>query len=559
MIALKINNEWLNVPTDMAFIYTASSPLFLAGDMDKIMTSYVSDFKLPLTPSNRKILNFPDEIDNYQELITEADVEVYFRGFFLFTGAGTITDINNQDISLKIVINVYKEVKDKPLSELGLAQYTFTALNDILAHAKDTAASPLDYDDHAFFPVSNPRWWSAEALKFFDPDVGIIQNFYDWVLQKFGSNENNSAAMPFIRIDYLVNKIIEEMGYDVDNQFQTTNELKQLYLYNNISLYSGENWGTIIDLRRHLPDFTCAEFLKWYFKTFCLYPDIDTNHSTCVIRHVDAILAAPEELDWSDKVLHDYGITKADTTPSYLGYDQPDYVEIDSFTEVEKNSDIFGTVSPSGVYYVKSTNTFYRNISNTPGYVIEIARQFRHHEIDGDSKNEKFMSKLTPLPMKRSYSAPPPGGGIADMNIYPEAKYEGYVDGVSQGEKCGLHMIFYRGMRPNTGSTSGNYPLGSNCIYGVDEIAITGLEHSLLWNHEKGMYQKFWKNWVYFLKHRRIVKRRVLIDLKDFLNFRWHYKVRIGNMLYFCNSYKAVMGDGNKIEMELELSSIMFS
>ncbi|MDV7399610.1 hypothetical protein RZS08_49810, partial [Arthrospira platensis SPKY1] len=97
-------------------------------------------------------MNFPDEIDNYQDLLLEADVEVYFRGFYLFTGAGSISDISDQEISLKIVINPYKEMKDKPLGELDLAVYTFVDLAAILAHAKDTAVNPMDYDDHAFFP-----------------------------------------------------------------------------------------------------------------------------------------------------------------------------------------------------------------------------------------------------------------------------------------------------------------------------------------------------------------------------------------------------------------------
>jgi hypothetical protein len=327
-------------------------------------------------------------------------------------------------------------------------------------------------------------------------------------------------------------------------------------LYNNISLYNGEDWGTVIDLRRHLPDFSCAEFLKWYFKTFCLYPDIDTDRSTWTIRHVDDILNAEEVLDWSDMVIKEHYISKDDNTPSYLGYEQPDYVEIESWTEVDKSSDMIGTPSPSGVYYIKSLNMFSRAIT-TGGDSLEIARQFRKYEINPDSKNEEFLSKLTPLLMKRAISAPPPGGGIADINLYPEAKYEGYVSGVSQGEKCGLHMVFYRGMQPNNNSS--NYPLASNCIYGVNENPITGLEYSLLWNHEKGMYHKFWKNWIYFLRHRRIIRRRLLLDLPNFLKFRWHYKVRIGNMLYFCNSLKAVMGTGDKIEVEVELSSIMFS
>jgi hypothetical protein len=557
MIGLKIYNEWLDLTQDASFIYSASSPLFLAGEMDKIMTSFVSDIRLPLTPGNRKILNFPDEIDNYQELITEADVEVYFRGFYIFTGAATINDVTDKEITMKIVINPYKDIKDMPISELDLDVYTFADLNAILAHAKDTAENPLDYDDHAFFPVSNPRWWSAEALKFFDPDVGIIQNFYDWVLEKFGSNKNNSAAMPFVRIDYLVSKIIEAMGYEATNEFQTTDELKQLYLYNNISLYHNDDWGLMIDLRRHLPDVTGSEFLKWYMKTFCLYPDIDTNYSTFTIRHVDDVLQNAEIIDWTDLVMKEKGITKDSSTPNIVGYDQPDYVEIDTFTEVDKSSDMIGTGSPPGVYYVIAQNTFYRKISNTPGDVIELARQFRPHVINEASTNQPFMSKLTPLPMKRAISVPPPGGGAPDINIYPEAKYEGYVSGESQGEKCGLHMMFYRGMQPNIASK--DYPLGSSCIYRADELPITGLEHSLLWNHEKGMYHKFWKQWLYFLRNRRIVKRKFLINIDDFLKFRWHNKIKVENVYYFCNSFKAAMGSGRKIEVEAELSTILYT
>ncbi|MBK8884540.1 MAG: hypothetical protein IPN67_19940 [Bacteroidales bacterium] len=106
-----------------------------------------------------------------------------------------------------------------------------------------------------------------------------------------------------------------------------------------------------------------------------------------------------------------------------------------------------------------------------------------------------------------------------------------------------------------------DYPLATNNNYDTFEQEIESAEWSLTWDGNRGIYEKLWKSWLFFLTNRKIVKRKLLLNLSDIVNFQWEKKVRIGNMLYFCNEMKVnfTASPDNKVEVEAELSTLILT
>lgn len=556
MVGIKVYNQWLDTDQGSGFSYTQNSPLFISGEMDKITAPYSSDIKIPLTRRNKTILDYPDELDNHNRLMVDMECELYINGFFLNSGELTVTNVSNGTITVKIVINPYQLLRDTQLGGLDLDTYSFDTVEDIVAHALDTATNPLDYN-HAFFPVYNPGF--IEGTEVTDDYLfKYFQNPWDYLAQTFAEGETSIRAVtPFIRLDYLIEKVITRLGFVVDNQWQTTDELKQIYLYNNKSLVKGATWGTTINLKQHVPDALATDLLKWYTKRFCLVNEIDFITRTWTIRPVNDILDRAEVDDWTDKAIEDYSLAADNYTPSQVGDAQEDYIEVEAATEVDRYDQITTTYSDVDIFWVRARGSyFFRNAIHPLIFTVsEYKRELRKVRVEVNG-NDEFLSEMTALQSKWIELL---GAGLFDQ--FQEGRWPGYVDGLTQGENPGLRVMIYRGLMPSRMMPGYDYPLATNNNYDTFEQEIESAEWSLTWDGEKGIYEKLWKNWLFFLTRRKIVKRKLLLNISDLVNFQWEKKIRIGNMLYLCNEMKVnfTASPDNKVEVEAELSTLILS
>ncbi|MBK8884539.1 MAG: hypothetical protein IPN67_19935 [Bacteroidales bacterium] len=432
MVGIRVYNQWLDTDQGSGFSYTQSSPLFIGGEMDKITAAYSSDIKIPLTQRNKTILDYPDELDNHNRLMVDMSCELYVNGFFLNEGELTVTNVSNDTITVKIVINPYKLLRDTQLGGLDLDTYSFDTVEEIVAHALDTATNPLDYN-HAFFPVYNPGF--IEGTEVTDDYLfKYFQNPWDYLAQTFAEGETSIRAVtPFIRLDYLIEKVITRLGFVVDNQFQTTDELKQIYLYNNKSLVKGATWGTTINLKHHVPDMMATDLMKWYTKRFCLVNEIDFITRTWTIRPVNDILDRAEVDDWTDKTMEDYGLASDNYTPSQVGDAQDDYIEVPAFTECDRYDQITTTYSDVDIFWVRARGSFFfRNAIHPLIFTVsEYKRELRKVRVEVNG-NDEFLSEMTALQSKWIELL---GAGLFDQ--FQEARWPGYVDRLTQGRILG--------------------------------------------------------------------------------------------------------------------------
>lgn len=549
MIGFKVDGQILEIPASAEVGFILKNTAFLRGNANVLPGS----FSLPVTvnlddATNNEVLGYPGLVDSIDNLAKNLPCEFIVNGFPLFLGTMDVMSATKTTARVKMVINEVKQLKSTKLSELSnLETHSFANVAAVLTHAKDTADNPLNHN-HLFCPVYNPDFFDEETDP--DPDDNNVyknfQNYYDTTGQAFISDAEHKAAMPFIRLDYVLDKIIDEIGYTFVNGFQSTDELKQLYLYNNKSIYSGDDWALDFDYVNHLPAMKATDLFKFVARTFNQGVFTDVFNKEVEYKPMKDVLASSPVHDWTDKA-GGYTTSPIGDVPEYFGYDTDsndnifstyEYEEIPFFIEVENYSDLPTSGLNFNWYYVRSRNTFYF-VSTLGGsqQISQVKKMFRREKTTHEGA--PFEAKVVPL-----FQRWPSSGALGYV---PECR----INGESKLTKA--RLFFYRGQYQ--GGDSNNYPFATNSIYDWQENTVSGAEHSLLWNGDKGLANTWFKNYIAFLDTSKPVSRKIDLHITDLLNFSFADKVRITNYNYFVYSIKLSFGQTGLKPADVKLIS----
>lgn len=491
MLAVKINNAFLDLYPNTTISFTLKNLMYLGGATDIIPGSYSLPFTIPLTDRNKRLLKHPGQIDNTLDFIEDEVAEIWFSGIPLFTGIGHVQEAGDHTAKLFIVLNPFATLKDKKLNaiELGGDRSLGTEIiaADMITHAKDTAITPRNYD-YIFFPVRNPCFFDEDNI----PPGGVslyeIQNFYNIFVGAFAESIENRTAMPFVKLSYLLQQLFLEVGYDLHNDFQSDDELGQLCIYNNYSIYEQtDQWATTINLQSHVSDSKATDFLKFIIQNFCLglfYSPFDKVVKLIPLRD---ILSKPHQYDWTDKAVDTQNISIERKYPGIFSYKE------DKDDKVSFNKENFSY--DSGLNDIALTTNV--------GTLIE------------DNNISNHGTTIIP---------------IYKFLIMPEIQ----IFGTIPHNPDHIHpfkdkLMFYRGMEYDTDFEL--YPFANNDVY--DSFGIQQWNYSLLWNSPYGLYEKWWKEWLLFLQHKKEVETTLCLTIRDLLNFNFEDKIRIDNMNYF--------------------------
>lgn len=552
MLGIKIYNQLLDLTPGTVMQIVLNNPAFLGDNIDKVFGSFSFPVTIPLTDRNRKILNFPDLIDVKDALIEDELCEIISEGLSIFSGLATIKNSGNTKAKLFILIDSYKSIKQLRLPELNLGRHEFDSVPDVLANAKDTTINPLNYD-YAFFPVLNKAYFSEEDRP--EAENGNVwparyMNYYDVDTEQFVSSQYQKVAMPFVRVDHILNAIGNYLEFSLESSFQNTDELKQMYVYNDRSIYQNDTWNIAFDLANHVPDVLVSNYLKGISRLFCLAPFINRFSKKIEIIPLKDIITRPFKHDWTDKASSEYTLTTEQNFPGSFGYDtgSDELFEINAFkavTEtatVEKHPELVN--APQGWYYVNSYNTYVWS-NQHPFYPFgEKLKMFRRMVI-GDGENVDF--NVSPLFQQQTII-----DEITQVNHplrdVPEISQAGLTN-------KDIRLMMYRGLYANDDNEV--YPFASNNIYDPKENVIPSLNNSLLWNGPKGMFETWWKEWVNFLQNKKDVQRTINLHIKDILNFSFKDKVKIENKQYLVKQLTVSIGDNGLLPTKSKLASVL--
>ena len=149
--------------------------------------------------------------------------------------------------------------------------------------------------------------------------------------------------------------------------------------------------------------------------------------------------------------------------------------------------------------------------------------------------NSTYDFKLSPLFMTRgkkffsyTYSIYVPEIGIRGRHAFSQDGED------TESTIAAGRLVFFRGIQPTKGGKS--FPMASNHNYNFNGERIG--EYSLLLNGVDGIMNKFGREVVNFMENRSTLQIILYLNIRDIINFRPEYKIRIQNMNYFVSSLK---------------------
>lgn len=563
MISIRYNSQLLDTDPDAALSFELNNLVFSSSDSTVLPGSFSFPFDLPATPRNLEAFNFPDRVDNAESFLRSGDCQVLFGGIEIFKGTLKLTEAGAR-LKAYIVANPLSTIKDVPLNELDLdGDRTFANAAAVLSHAKDTATTPLDYD-YVFFPI-----WNRE---FISQDTGTpkrwFQNWYNSTTQAFSVDDDHPALMPFVRLDYILEKIFSGAEYLFENKWQISNELRQIVLYNNRSLWTSEGLDTTINLQNHVSKTGSGAFIRKVMGAFCLGLFYNPWKKVLRLIPIQSILSNPPRHDWTNKILHRPSIQSSDDQPEILCWkrDESDGAW-EHYDKYQKPASIAGTktwaellAGSAGTYYITDRHAYYQKTA-TPRY-------FFKHQTLGCAPEETgkpvFEAECQALWDAFLYGEGQTAVTDGNYDLIPHCRIPGTVEYtytpdvgdpeiVNQQNECPDRITIYRGMYEDFDGD--DYPLASGIPWDGSGNLIG--QYSLRWDGQYGMYETWWQGWHTMLRFGKNVSANIHLSISDLLEFSFEQKVRIRNMDYFVKKMRVSLTPKGLAPVECELVSVI--
>jgi len=544
-----------------ALTFELNNQVFSNSDSSVLPGSFSFPVDLPLNPTNRRLLNFPDLVTNSRNFQTYAGCWVYAEGIPMFYGTLTIRSATDRKCSVNIVANPLSALKTVPLRDLSLGgDRTFADAAAVLAHAKLTAQNPLDYD-YVFFPVFNDKYLDTPT----SDSRCVMQNHWSAASSVFQVAQDYPALMPFVRAEYLVGRIFADIEFAFSDRFHLTDEARQICLYNNRSLWTSAGLETVINLKNHLSKTASTDWLRAYIGDFNL--GLFTNvfsKTISLVPLVDLISATPRH-NWTEFQAGAPTISSAPTAPEAFMF--KDYDETQQYSTrmgLPAPADVLATFDTiqdllddptygfiSGIYYITGREAYYA-LNTDYSYPENIRRWY--DELGPapvrDAK-EVFECGLPPLhdywyasDFLTGSPASGPNGVMPFCRIPGSVNYTptGETDPVKQENDTPDRLMIYRGYVPDIAAH--DYPQACLTTYDNDGGDIGTFSMRL--QGDRGLYNTWWRPWHQMLVNGKHITQSFVMPVTELMQFSFESKVRVQNMDFFVKklSVQKLVGRG---------------
>lgn len=560
MYAIRLpNGEFLDTSANFQLDYELNNQVFTSAGTISLAGSYTFPTDIPASDTNRRLLSNAQLIQNRYKFRSIPDCIIYCHGLEMFTGELRITDAAPGKYRITVIVNPVKPIKEIGLNALDLGgERGAGGFDENMATFAATAERPEEWD-YALYPVYAPEFDAQQA--------DIVDNDYInwWRDEDYTFSIDSVALIPFPTIDYVLRRIFEQLvpDYAFINAWQISHELRRLYLLNNfdsrINLSGSLSTAYQIDLRNHVSDMKCNEFLKAIMLRFCLGLFSSPFSKRIVLRPLRDIVRAPARIDWSAWVLNDYNITD-DQPDTPMKFCDPqfedrtdrvgDEIDLPSFSSLQEFQSALGSLD-DGLYYVEAIETIYE-VSAAYGapQAFFWGRKRRCVVLDDSPEIEASL-------------APPGAHDFPAWGHFPWYEQTGSYwqnDGTDASpqwvrymNQFDLQLMFYRGFQQATGAVIHERPYASADVWRPDakplplRAKITDkaagpsgayttygdAQYSLLWAGQYGLFEQWWRPWHDLLRSGKHVTRRFTLPVSAVRAFSFEEKVRIHNVEYF--------------------------
>jgi hypothetical protein len=518
-----------------AFQIDMRSPVYM-GDRspESIPNIKTYQIRVPDTPKNRLLLDKPDALDNADDLHDEAGWHVYFDDKLFLSGRAKVTEArleNGYDFQfIGGLAGNLADLKSQYLNEMDLGgDVSFVGTANVWASATMNGAT-LTSISHLFPPI-----WIGGTPWDFVNNFDTVTDLYDMA--------SISTPVPMFKVRWILDQLLASVGFDVKGAFHSgayASELELLLLFNNASMDRDDTnlGGSPITPKNHMPKVLASSLINNVTALFCMTPFLDERTKTLTIKANKDLLNA-QRLDWSQKVERLFNVERRISAPDKLSYlDKIDETSQKEWfnppspylgdTRYPTTSDLesgIGAASYVNHRIVTSMETYYRTTGdNGTSLIWEPFHQVL------DPYNETGTNELS-INAGTLYMRPRDTTESTSWHLTPQWK-----DGIKHPTTDvdiidKIALLFWRGKHDDLSGDP--RPIASNNIYDTEENAISGADHSLLWNRDNGLYTKWWKPWLDILNTSKAIKYNVRLNSTDLEQLDFSKKYLVNNHEHF--------------------------
>lgn len=597
MIAIKINNEFLDLKPGTQVQRERLSPLFLskAGGKDGIPGEVSYPFQIPMTERNMRNLGYPDflpaERTRLVDNVVFDDINQISAGKLqLGKTSFNLSRSNVGTIQANLLCNssaFAKLIEGKKLSDLSLGgdrSFGWAGFNlgstGFWKHIHDTwAYANCDDGDYVFFPVKNSTYGAFVTYQ----NKPLTATTTDNRVRL--TSDNVMSLTPHIYMHYIIRSIFEEHGYTVSGEIMEDPDFKTLCMLSFRSVYwseislkpSQDGWiqlplSTItMKLSEHMPpDWTISQFLVELCKLLPLGLDINDNSRTCTLRMLGRPSEATYLKDMTGKISPILNVEpnsdkqktvqiKRSFNTDALNGVSVDVQNLDWIPGRQIDTLPLPVIAPVGaVYLVKSENAFYAKVDidavistqrigyATGNYIVK----------DATVTIESMMVPAGQSDDTEVLAYPPGSPSVHPKYVIPTVEVEGNWTTKPELSNWGVHLCFYKGFNYplNNGSYDAPYATQTNNKYVTGTggpLPVIDGGWSLGYEMEDyGLIAKFWNEWLKILAEQERIEGTFILPLHEYLQLSWADEILIENTSFIITKLQDILPYTGAVQFE---------
>jgi hypothetical protein len=414
--------------------------------------------------------------------------------------------------------------------------------------------------DCVCFPVAAPNFFTEQNLNYW----GYL-NFYNPKIP--GQPMGEQPFVPFANLKYVLYKTHAEAGINIGFDGFFNEELAQLYMFNQESINNAKRlpangWkykdAGVFFFNDIVPNITISKLVNDFRYLFNTLIDYNSRTKSISITPIQSILEKREYTDFSKKLIKGFNVEYKllNYGLNYEWVNEPLATEL--LPEISPNTlanDVeFKASIPSrpqsGFIITKATkeNKYYKYNSDTKEWDLYAEGLYPFVSNNQLAELTTGVSPLFTIQYPWTWINRPVLVPFDVKWLLPYTKQPGNLLPTDKNEEPHRYL-FYRGMKAcdvkiaegNETYIPGEYPFGSSHNYDYQGNKVGN--YSLAWNAEDGLYNKFWSNWLLFLKNTKPIKVKLNLSVDDIINLDLTGKIRLHNQLYFIDELEFEVSD----------------
>lgn len=589
MLAIKINNTFLDLPADMSLELERNNP-FLTDD---IQGEFSLGLTLKYSETNYRLLQYIGNFYKKNNKYT-VDAQLYDNGSFRYGGKLVInqhqSNMNNVESTVWTGFftmgsaSFLQEIQDVLLQDVdlgGVRTFNFTGYNatdgsgGFFQHVHSARVpNALPY---TFYPIHNIKWFGNDDYdgnKFMNALATNGSNNFFGKPDNMGNVYYSNAASfcPAIYLSFLLERIFKNFGWQLSGDMLNDTGYQKL----TIPSFQAIKWINFVDvlaawlydpmpvikfdLADHVPqDITIGSFLINLKNRFGWYFDFDSNSQTAYIR-ANKNLVGGTVKDWTKFVQADYlaeyqdnqkvyslinNIDSNDTLPITKNIDESNLTRVSKFSALPAA----GKAYEGNIYFALFENNYYVCEYNT---TTSIWQWNIYANNIGDytptDNNDAIESDISTMPVALRTTS-----GTVKALVPVCAQTGNYWNSKAGQQSFAVRFLFYHGMWPDTNGVP--YPYAS-----CHNMAITGTptgEWVIPYRHQfasvnDGSYDYWWQAWLILLSIQDFRTFTLQLPVMELKKFNFSDTIYINNVSFIVRSIKELLPYKGMVEMKMK-------